>query len=150
MKYLVSIVLFFTVFQSCNQTVKYEITNSIPEKIDITKYIESGEFIIQNCEGRLDKIIKVKPKILDKSYENLLQKKLKSFDINYLNFKVNNLHQSTIYQYSYFITSEPIDVYKTELKINSKIKKIIYIRLNQKGELISDFSEFNWVENNCD
>ena len=41
--------------------------NMIPEEIDVTEYVKSGEYKIDSCGGRIDKLIRVMPK---KPYKN--------------------------------------------------------------------------------
>ena len=126
--------------------------NMIPEMIDVSEYVQNGNFIPDSCEGRLDKLIKVKPIILNKSYETELQRKIdkwkKSSDVK-INY-TQNLFENTTYQYSYIIRTEPIDVYRTQLETDRNNQKNIYIRLNQKGQIVSDYSDVNWVQNNCE
>ena len=50
--------------------------NMLPEIVNVTKYVESGEYIPDSCEGRIDKLIKVNPIVLNKSCEIELEKKL--------------------------------------------------------------------------
>ncbi len=135
-------------FISCNDRKKYEMNNMIPEMVDVTEYIESGNFKPDSCEGRLDKLVKIKPILLDQSFEIKLQQKITKWkkEIN----SIQNLYKKTIYQYSYIIDFEPVDVYRTELETKANIKKNFYIRINQKGEIISNYSDSNWVKNNCE
>ena len=63
---------------------------------------------------------------------------------------MDSIYKSTFYLYSYFIIDEPIDVYKTKINIKGNKDIELFIRLNQKGKIDSDFSENNWVENNCE
>ncbi|MGX7666692.1 hypothetical protein [Flavobacterium pedocola] len=126
--------------------------NMVPEMIDVSEYVQNGNFIPDSCEGRLDKLIKVKPILLNKSYETVLQIKIdkwkKSSDVKIIN--TQNLFENTTYQYSYILHTEPVDVYKTQLETDSNHQKNIYVRLNQKGKIISDYSDVNWVQNNCE
>ena len=129
-------------------------TNMIPENVDVTEYIESGKFLIDSCEGRIEKLTKVNPIVLNKNYEIELRNKLQIWKKNYSksskNEKLDSIYKSTFYLYSYFIIDEPIDVYKTKINIKGNKDIELFIRLNQKGKIDSDFSENNWVENNCE
>lgn len=153
MKYIICTILFFSLLQSCNQNVKYEMNNMLPEIVNVTKYVESGEYIPDSCEGRIDKLIKVNPIVLNKSCEIELEKKLLNWKNSsfksFKNIKIDSLYKKTIYQYSYIIDSEPIHVYKTNIRIQPNTEKSIFIRLNQNGEIYSDFSENSWVVDNC-
>ena len=129
-------------------------TNMIPENVDVTEYIESGKFLIDSCEGRIEKLTKVNPIVLNKNYEIELRNKLQIWKKNYSKSskieKLDSIYKSTFYLYSYFIIDEPIDVYKTKINIKGNKDIELFIRLNQKGKIDSDFSENNWVENNCE
>ena len=128
--------------------------NVVPESIDVTEYIESGKFVIDSCEGRIDKLTKINPLILNKKYEIELKNKLQIWKKNNLKSskreKLDSIYKSTFYQYSYLISSEPIDVYKTKIKIETNLEKEMFIRLNQNGKIYSGFSENSWVKNNCE
>ena len=89
-------------------------TNMLPEKVDVTNFIKSGEYFPDSCEGQLVKLIKSRPLTLDSSYENELQVKLNKWELQYNNWlKKNNkdtvkidvdqLFQHTTYQYSYLL-----------------------------------------------
>ena len=155
--------LFFVLIVSSGCGNKYEMTNSVPEAIDVTEYIESGEFYPDSCDGRLDKLIKTHPRTLDQSYEVELQKKLNHWKNEYNNwlkensrdtivFEINNIVSNTSYQYSYFITDDPIDVYRTDTEIElNEIKKFsFFIRIDKAGNIFSDYKEDGWIFNNCD
>ena len=148
MKYLICTLLLFTILQSCNENIKYEMYNMMPELVDVTELIESGEYIPDSCNGRIDKLIKVSPKVLDESYEIELEKRLINLKTEYLKshkLKANSLYRNTVYEYSYLIDFDPIDVYKTKIIIEPNIELDIFIRLDKTGKIYSDFSETNWV-----
>lgn len=164
-KQLILISTVLVTFHSCGHKKKYEMitmeSNEIP--VDVTKYIESGEFLPDSCEGRIDRLIKVKPLILDRSYENVLLSKIDKWKNEYnkwlknnkrdtIDFKLSDLYKKTIYQYSYFINSDPIDVYKTktDIEINGNKDFCFFIRLDQNGKIFHDYKEDGWVLNSCD
>lgn len=152
MNRVICILLFFSLLQSCTRHVKYEMQNMLPETVDVTEYVESGTFIPDSCEGRIDKLIKVKPRMLDKDYEARLEEKLRQSDSfkSISKIKPDSLYKTTLYQYSYFVNYEPIDVYKTKIKAGPNTEKEIFIRLTQAGKIYSGFSENSWVLNKCD
>lgn len=138
-------------------------TNMLPETIDVTSYIESGQFRPDSCEGRLDRLIKQKPMVLSDNYENILQDKLSKWKDEYnswllkynrdtINFTVDKLVSKTKYQYTYFQTDKPIDVYRTDLgiEINGNRDFKLFIGLDQSGEIHSDFKDNGWIINSCD
>lgn len=138
-------------------------TNMLPETIDVTSYIESGLFRPDSCEGKLDRLINQKPLVLNDNYENILQGKLVKWKNEYnswllkhnrgtINFTVDKLVSKTKYQYSYFITDEPIDVYRTDLgiEINGNKDFKLFIGLDKNGKIYSDYKEDGWIINSCD
>lgn len=154
--------VFVLFFVSCKQ--KYEMYNMILQKnIDVTSYIRSGEFVPDSCEGRLDRLMKKKPMILDESYEDKLQAKLLKWRIGYnkwlrekgedtISLTVDKIVDKTSYQYSYFMTNHPVDVYRTNLGIDLAGYKDfkLYIRAYQNGKIHADYYESGWIINNCD
>ena len=135
----------------------------LTETIDVTKYIESGEFVTDSCESRLDRLIRTKPYILENKYETQLQRKLELWKQNHnkwqlknkrdsIGFDILDLVEKTKYQYSYFITTEPIDVYRTDtdIKINENKNLMLFLQIDKDGIIISEYKESGWVLNNCD
>lgn len=135
----------------------------LPETIDVTSYVESGQFLPDSCEGRLDRLIKQKPLVLNDNYESILQDKLVRWTAEYnrwllqhnrdtIIFTVDKLISKTKYQYSYFQIYEPIDVYMTDLgiKINGNKGFKLFIGLDTNGKICSDFKESGWIINSCD
>ena len=138
-------------------------TNAIPETIDVTEFIESGEYYPDSCEGRLNKLVKVRPRKLDQTYENELQKKMSQWRNEYNDwlkknkrdtvfFKVENLVGKTTYQYSSFMTNQPLDVYRTDTDIElNGIKNFrFFIEIDNAGNIFSDYQDNGWVYDNCD
>ena len=138
-------------------------TNTLPETIDVTNYIESDQFRPDSCEGRLDRLIKKKPLPLNSSYENQLQDKLEKWKTEYNNwltennrkiidFNIPDLVHKTKYQYSYFQTHDPIDVYRTDLGIDINGNKAfkLFICIDNDGKIYSDYKEDGWIINSCD
>jgi hypothetical protein len=135
----------------------------LPETIDVTSYVESGQFRPDSCEGRLDRLIKQNPIVLNGSYETDLQDKLSKWKSEYnswllkhnrdtIVFSIDGLANKSKYQYSYFVTDEPIDVYRTDLdiEINGNKNFKLFIRLDKNGRIYSDYKEEGWVSNSCD
>jgi hypothetical protein len=160
-KQTIYIGLFALTFASCGR--KYEMTNMLPETIDVTSFVESGQFRPDSCEGRLDRLIKQKPLVLNDNYESILQDKLVRWKTEYnrwleqhnrdtITFTVDKLVSKTKYQYSYFRTDEPIDVFRTDLgiEINGNKDFKLFIGLDKNGEICSDFKEDGWIINSCD
>jgi hypothetical protein len=160
-KQTIYIGLFALTLTSCGR--KYEMTNMLPETIDVTNYIEDGQFRPDTCEGRLDRLIRLKPMVLDSNFESRLQDKLIKWETEYnnwllkqnldtINFTVDKLADKTKYQYSYFQTDEPIDVYRTDLgiEINGIQNFKLFLGLDKNGELYSDYKEDGWIINSCD
>ncbi len=163
MRQLIYISTILLTFQSCRHQVKYEMMNMTPEPIDVTNYIESGEFLPDSCEGRLDRLIKVKPLTLDQSYEIELQNKLDKWKDDYNNwlrknsrdtiaFHISDLYKKTTYQYSYMLMADPIDIYRTntEIEINGQNNFMFFIGVDKNGKIFSEYKEDGWVLNNCD
>ncbi len=161
MKQLKYLNLFSLIVISCGQ--KYEMMNMMPEKMNVTKYIESEEFRPDYCEERLDRLIKVDPLILNESCESELQIKLQQWKDDYngwlfkngkdsIDFHVSDLFRKTKYQYSYFVFYDPINVYRSDLGIEMNgIKEFkLFIRLDNEGKIYSDYRERGWIINSCD
>ena len=126
--------------------------NMIPEEIDVTEYVKSGEYKIDSCGGRIDKLIRVMPKKPYKNFDSFTFEKAKIF---FTSLKKNEtiekveLLKKTKYIYTYFIAYKPIDVYETRILVDKKETKI-YIRANEKGDFIDNYSETKWVTNECE
>ncbi len=131
---------------------------------DVSKYIKSGEFKPEYCEGRLDRLIKLTPTLINDNYEDALQIKLKNWQKTYnewlkknnrdtINIEIEKLSLNTKYQYSYIIDVDEIyDVYRTDTdaKINGNEKISFFIRVNQNGDFIDDkYHDEGWIINNC-
>lgn len=138
-------------------------TNMMPETVDVTSYIESGEYFPDSCAGRLDRLIKHKPLLLDESYEIELQGKLAKWkkesngnllesNLDSIDFTVQCLFSRTRYQYSFILTAEPIDVYRTDLgiSINGNKDFRLFIGLDKYGKIVTDYQDTGWIINNCD
>ncbi len=147
-KTVMKIVLSFILLSilSCGHRVKYEMNNMLPEIVDVTGFIESGKYFPDSCDGALIRLISTKPLILDDSYETELQAKLESWKSGKsATLEIPDIYKKTIYQYSYLLTSEPIDVYKTSLDSENKL----FIRLKD-GKIFDEFKEDGWVISKCD
>jgi hypothetical protein len=155
-------VLIVIILSSCKQQ-KYEMHNMMPMLVDVSEYINSGDFIPDSCKHRLNRLKRTSPLVLDESHETLLQIKLKKWKANYnhwlrqnkrdtVYFNLESLAKRTKYQYSYVITDKPVDVYRTDtpLSINGIENIHFYIQLDDKGEFVSDFSENNYQDTSCD
>lgn len=131
---------------------------------DVTKFVKSDEFKPEYCEGRLVKLIKTKPKQINKLNEDSLQLKLKNWEKEYnewllkhdrdtLNIEVKSMWLNTKYQYSYLVIYNKIyDVYRTDTKIeiNGNKNFSFFIRLNQDGYFVDDkYNEDGWIINSC-
>lgn len=152
------------VFISCKHQ-KYEMNNMMPMPVDISDYINSGDFEPDSCKHRLNRIKRTSPRGLDQSYETMLQIKLKKWKDNYNLWLKKNKHDTIYfnpealslfaiskYQYSYVITDKPVDVYRTDtpLRINDIDNIRFYFQLDENGEFVSDFSENNFLDTPCD
>ena len=150
---------------SCEEAApkKYEMNNMMPMLVDVSQYINSGEFVLDSCRHRLDRLKRTHPIEMDQSYETMLQIKLKKWKSNYnrwlkqnkrdtIYFNIESLYKVTKYQYSYIITDKPVDVYRTDtpLRLNDIDKIHFYIQLDAKGEFVSDYSENNFLDTSCD
>ncbi len=137
--------------------------NMLPESIDVTEYIESGEFRPDSCEGRLDRLIKVNPLKLNSTHELQLQGKLRQWktennsrlitnDSDTIKLEDIGLLSKTTYQYSYFITTKPVDVYRTDWIINTIENKqfCLFIQFDENGNINSNYEDHGWVINSCD
>ena len=160
---LLSFALIFILLLGSCKPHKYEMNNMMPLPVDISEYINTGEFEPDSCKKRLNRIIRTSPLKLDESYEVMLQIKLKKWRDNYnhwlrknnydtIYFNLESLHKMTQYQYSYIITDSPVDVYRmdTPLQINGMNRMSFFIQLDNKGEFVSDFNENNFLDTSCD
>jgi len=142
---------------------KYEMYNMMPMNVDISEYINKGDYSVDSCNHHLSRLKHNTAKPLVADDEVLLQARLLKWRVNYnkwlkknnqdtLMFTAEQLFEKTKYQYSYVVTNSPVDVYKTEtgLRINGIENLHLYIQLNEKGELISDYTENNYVDTACD
>ncbi len=162
-KIVLMVCLVLAIGLSACKNKKYEMYNMMPMQIDISDYVNSGEFEPDSCRHRLNHLKRKSPLLLDESREILLQIKLKRWIAEYnrwlkknnrdtLNLGVERLFEKTRYQYSYLITDKPVDVYRTDtpLSINGVINICLFIQLDEKGDFISDYDENNFVDTPCD
>lgn len=149
-------------FTSCKNG-HYEIYNQTPLLVDISELINSGKYELDSCNKRLNRIKRVEPKNMTEQDETMLQIKLKRWKINYNKWLLQNnrdtitfneefLFERTSYQYTYFITEKPVDVYRLDsrLRINGIENIQLFIQVDEAGDFISDFSEVNFVDTPCD
>ncbi len=142
---------------------KYSMYNMMPMVTDISEFINSGEYLPDSCNHRLNRLKHLTPLKLDGTHEVLLQIKFKKWVADYNHWLKQNdrdtisanlefIYEKTKYLYSYLITDSPVDVYRTDthLRINGKEDMRFYIELNDKGDFISDYSENNFVDTPCD
>lgn len=156
--------LAFMFISSCKHQ-KYEMNNMMPMPVDVSEFINSGDYEPDSCKRRLNHLKRTSPLVLDESYETMLKIKLKKWKDNYnvwlkkngydtLYFNIESLllYKLTRYQYSYIITDRPVDVYRTDtpLSINGIENIRFYFQLDEKGEFVSDFSENNFLDTPCD
>jgi hypothetical protein len=119
--------------------------------VDVRPFIKVGYKPVY-CNGSIEKLIKLKPVDFNKQQRLSLKASFfRWYSENYSDKVVDStfdLMRNTKYQYSYIITDYPVDVYKTEVKINNKNIKL-YIRLD-KDTLITPYAPDSWVESSCD
>ncbi|TAE48946.1 MAG: hypothetical protein EAZ89_14695 [Bacteroidetes bacterium] len=157
---LLCIGLILSLLTSCR---KYQMYNMVPEIIDVSAYIESGQYMPDSCEGSLDRLIRRDPLVLTQQHESQLQEKLQAWKTEYnhqqlgmgkdtISVMITDLADKTRYQYSYFPIYEPTDVYRTDLRTERNGQTVLYlfIKVENGGEMFSDYKERGWVINRCD
>ena len=147
---------------SCGQ--KYEMNDMQGRQIDVSELIESGKFKPHYCESRIDKLVEIIPTTLDFAYEDELQKQFAFwFDNNHealetkvtdtIPYQVDSLFVKTKYQYSYIINSvdSPINVYMTDIEVNTNKYLRLFIRSGADKKLFDiDYTSTDWIIDNCD
>lgn len=152
-----------TLFACNNSGIRYVIQNMNGDDVNVTNLITSGQFLPDSCEGRFEKLIKLKPKVLDDQDETRLQYELSQWIKEYNNWlfnygreqidlKLKNIYKITSYQYSYIIKDDYVDVYRTDTnwEINGIKEFKLFIRFDKKGKIMTGFKDGGWVINNCD
>lgn len=158
----IMLLIFTATLFSCKQK-KYEMYNMMPMTVDVSEYINSGDFEPDSCKRRLNRLKRTSPKEMGVADEIMLQIKFKKWKNNYNQWlrknkrdtvviNVDLLHTITSYQYSYVITNKPVDVYRTNtsIKINGIENLQLYIQVDDKGDFVSDYTENNYLDTSCD
>ncbi len=135
----------------------------MPMTVDVSEYINSGDFEPDSCKRRLNRLKRTLPKEMSAADEIMLQIKLKKWKNNYNQWlrknkrdtvviNVDLLNAITSYQYSYVITDKPVDVYRTNtsIKINGIENLQLFIQVDDKGDFVSDYTENNYLDTSCD
>jgi hypothetical protein len=146
----ISFVLLILVLASCNK--RYKMSNMLPEEIDVTHFIESGDFLPDSCEGQFNRLIRTH----NASYQidtAKVKQMIVQWTIDYHIESTQNLtYSSPKYKYTYFIAKEPIDVYSISFRryLPTPDDRRLYFRTDNKGKLISELSSDGWVTTKCD
>ena len=159
---LLASIVSIIVLSSCKHQ-KYQMYNMMPMMVDVSDYVNDGDYSADSCRHRLNRLIRTKPLVLDQSHEVILQLKLKNWKNNYnrwlkangrdtINIDAGQLFDKTSYQYSYMVTDKPVDVYRTDthITVNGIRNMHFYLQLNQEGVFISDYDENNYMDTRCD
>ena len=133
--------------------------------VNIDDLIESGEYTVEICEKRIDRIFKTKPLILGINCSSQLNKLLskwtteeekfrrKQGDSTVFSHYVQNITKETKYVYTYILSEKPMHVFTTCIS-SKKMQKtnctIIYIRVDHEGNIIGNYSDSSPVQNSCD
>jgi hypothetical protein len=161
-----SIILSFLLafLYSCSES-KYEMYDLANDcYISIDHLIENGEYKHEICEDRIDRIFKsITPTIDENLYKELNslldnwatqeEKYLiaKGDSTTYAHYDKDILFMSN-YLYTYIISNEPVHVFSTctiEMKPDTTLDKILFIRIDETGKIIGDYSDINPVQNSC-
>jgi len=163
MRTLYYVVILILIYSCSNSQEKILISNAFGDMIDITTLVEKGEFKLDSCERRLEKIIRISPKILTNNQEYKFQKSLADWVTEYndwldkkglskINITIDSLYIKSRYQYSYFYQNDIRDVYRLDTKESIlQVDKIsFFFQLDKKGMLVDDFQTNGWVIDKCD
>ena len=164
LKHLYLFLLTIITFAACkSKNGHYVIYNQIPTMVDVSELINSEKYSIDSCDRRVKRLIKTNPFKFTDVNESDLQFKLRKWKSEYntwlkkherdtINFVADKLFEKTTYQYSYFITDSPVDVYRTDTKVrvNGIENMMFFIRVDDMNEIYSDYSETNWIDTKCD
>ena len=139
------------------------ISNVFGDMIDITTLVEDGEFKLDSCENRLEKIIRLSPIILTNNYEVVLQESLSKWIIEYnnwlkskelspINITIDNLYKKSQYQYTYFYHNNLRDVYRIDTKESiSQVDNIsFFFQLDKRGRVVDGLRTSGSIVDNCD
>lgn len=164
-KNVIYITFIYFVLMSCSGG-KYKMYDmALDEEISIDEFIESGEYIPEYCEGRIDRVIKKIPPVINPQLSDKLNLQLdkwaneeeyyrqKNGDSVVFSHSLVDIIKSTKYAYSYFLAEKPMHVFSTCITItngNEKENKAIFIRVDDKGNIVGDYVTDGVVQNKCD
>ena len=159
------ILSFFLAFLSSCFESKYKMYDVASDSyISIDHLIEHDEYSVEICENRIDRIFKsIPPNIDENLYKELnsLLDKWATKEEKYLNTKGDSTTYAhydkdilfmSNYIYTYIISNEPVHVFSTctiEMKLDTTLDKILFIRVDQTGKIVGDYSDTNPVQNSC-
>lgn len=137
---------------SCSQSKKYQMSNMLggEDPVDVTKLVvDHGFKPIYDRQKNIRALLNPDPAIIGIPQENQLKAEFKKWlqennpklDLSGVDTLQLSAHSS--YQYSYLITDDPVDVYKTEVKINDQ-QVVAYFRM-EKGNLMFPYKEEGWI-----
>ena len=113
--------------------------NMLGDYIAVDSYINNGYKPIF-CKDNLVKIVALNPKRLSSNDSIIICKVIKEDIVNF------NKRFDLLYDYSYFITDYPIDVYRI---ISKNDTGIFFIRVD-KDSIIPNISKDGWIISECD
>jgi hypothetical protein len=127
---------------------KYPVTDLLYSNyVEAASFINSGEFEPKYCDGRIDKLIRIKPKPIKPNEIKRLSKLINKwlYANNYTPFE-NLIADNFKYEYSQLLDRKPIDCYS--LTINNELK--VYFRIDNERSVYGEISENGWIINFCD
>jgi hypothetical protein len=142
--------LLILILTSCNK--RYKLSNMVPEEIDVTNFIESGDYLPDSCKGQLNRLTRIHNSSYQIDTLRVKQMIVQWTIDNHIESTQDITYSSPKYKYTYFITTEPIDVYSISFRHYLPAPKDyrLYFRIDNTGKLISGLSTDSWVTTKCD
>jgi hypothetical protein len=115
--------------------------------VDATPFIRRNEFRPEYCEGRIDKLIRLNPKTINKDTEEGLKAALDQWKFqNEHDIVQSSIHDKLRYRFTQFFNRKPIDNY--ELFLTDECS--LHIRFADDGTIFGGFNDHPWVSNSCE
>jgi hypothetical protein len=122
----------------------------VPEEIDVTDLIKSGNYLPDSCDGRLNRLIRTTSVPYQIDMPRLKNIVVQWTIDNHIASSQGFTYLPPNYKYSYIIFKKPIDVYTITFQRYLPTPKnyTLYFRVDDTGNLMPELSRDGWIS--CD